>query len=326
VLALPFALDAALRAWRERGQWISRLVPVVALPLAAALVWRVVLTLAGGSAWHTWVFSSHAGDGPYVVAARAMFGLEGTLYLRQNLANAFVVNYLWLPALLAVVTVVLLVRRSIDSRHRRLAGLVLGLAVLYAWTTLTFPTFTEPRYATPLTMLTILFVMLGLPRWPRRARPIVLGALLAAFVAGAWLPTDPVSRAIFGTTSIGGEQIYDTPVRERGPDRIDVNFALLRATRRGNERLRRVFATDAVLVTGDCDTMKLGEKLFTVGAYPNAFRREFPHLRPLRCVPVAKLAAGAATGKRHIALVRTPEEDAANLPLGISGPSIVVVR
>src|SRR4029079_11193409 len=122
--------------------------------------------------------SSHADDGPYVVAGRAMLGLEHWLYLRQNLANAFVVNYLWLPALLAVVTLVLLVRRATDPAQRRVAALVVALALLYAWTTLTFPTFTEPRYATPLTMLTFLLVLLGLPQWPRVARPVVLGALL----------------------------------------------------------------------------------------------------------------------------------------------------
>src|SRR6185503_21068436 len=99
-------------------------------------------------------------------------------------------------------TLVLLVRRATDPAQRRVAALVVALALLYAWTTLTFPTFTEPRYATPLTMLTILLVLLGLPQWPRVARPVVLGALLVVFVAGAWSPTDPVSRALFGMTSI----------------------------------------------------------------------------------------------------------------------------
>ena len=58
----------------------------------------------GRQPWHTWVLSDHADDGPYVVAIRAMLGLEKGIYLRQNLANAFIVNYLWLPALLALVT------------------------------------------------------------------------------------------------------------------------------------------------------------------------------------------------------------------------------
>jgi hypothetical protein len=326
VLVLPFAVDAVLAARRERESWLRRVALVAGPSVAAALGWRVVLALLGGSSWHAWVFSSHADDGPYVVAGRAMLGLEHWLYLRQNLANAFVVNYLWLPALLAVVTLVLLVRRATDPAQRRVAALVVALALLYAWTTLTFPTFTEPRYATPLTMLTILLVLLGLPQWPRVARPVVLGALLVVFVAGAWSPTDPVSRALFGTTSIGGERVYDTDVHQRGPDRIDLNFALLRITRGVNDRLRRIYSTDAALVTGDCNTLKFGEKLFTVGSFPEAFDRDLPGARPLRCVPISELPSGAATGPEHIVLVRTPEEDARKTPLGISGPSILVVR
>ena len=101
----------------------------------------------------------------------------------------------------------------------------------------------------PLTTVTILLVLLGLPLWPRLARPVVVGALLVVFAAGTWAPTDPVSRALFGTTSVGGEQIYDTAERMRGPDRMAVNLAQLRASRRVNARLRRIFATDATLVT-----------------------------------------------------------------------------
>ena len=74
-------------------------------------------------------------------------------------------------------------------------------------------------------MLTLLLVFIGLRQWPRRAQPVIIGALLFVFVAGAWSPTDPVSRKIWGTTSVGGEQIYDTAERQRGPDRMNINFA-----------------------------------------------------------------------------------------------------
>jgi hypothetical protein len=325
-LVLPFAVDAALvggGARRERGR---RVAYVLGIPVAAALAWRIVLSLAGGSAWHTWVLSTHASDGPYVVAVRGMLGLERAVFFRENLANAFVVNYLWLPAALAVATLVLLARGRASAALQRPAALVAGLAAVYAWTTLTFPTYAEPRYAAPLTMLTILFVCLGLPLWPRRARPVVLGALIVAFAAGAWSPTDPVSRAIYGTTSVGGEQVYDTDALWRGPDRVDVNFSLLNASRRINSRLRRVYATDVTLVTGDCDAMKFGEKLYSVGYTPSAYDHGIPGARPLKCVPVKDLPAGAATGKDKIALVRTPEEDASDQPPAISGPSIVVIH
>jgi hypothetical protein len=142
---------------------------------------------------------------------------------------------------------------------------------------------------------------------------------LLAFALGAWSPVDPVSRWLFGTTSVGGETIYDTPAIQRGPDRIVVNFAVLRATRRLNAQLRQIYAADVVLVTGDCDTMKLGEKLYSVGLVPHAYAGALPGVRPLRCVPLRELPAGAAAGAQRIALVRTPRTRRPAAPYGSAG-------
>ena len=225
------------------------------------------------------------------------------MYWHQNLANAFIVNYLWVPALLAVAAIVLAIRNPAAAaivpsgnpsdprraRCRRAIALLAGLGLIYAWTTLTFPTFTEPRYATPLTLVTLLIALVGLPLWPARARPLVIGVLIVVFAAGSWSPTDPVSRRLYGIASVGGEQIYDTAELQRGPDRMVVNYAILRASHRMNARLRRIFASGATLVTGDCNAMKFGEKLFSVGFQASAFDRGIPGARPLRCVPVDQL-------------------------------------
>ncbi len=323
-LVLPFALLVAFAGART-GR-LRRAGLVFALPVAAAIVWRIVLAIAGGKPWASWVESSHAGDGPYVVALRAILGLEPKLFLRQNLANGLIVNFLWLPTLLAVATLVLLWRRPAPAPLRRAVALVAGLALVYAWTTLTFPTFTIPRYAVPLTLCTLLLALLGLPLWPARGRPFVLGALLLAFALGAWGPADPVSRALFGTTSVGGQRIYDTAEVSRGPDRMVVNFAVLRATQAMNGRLREIYASGAGLVTGDCNAMKLGEKLYSVGLAPTAYAGELPGARPLRCVPLDELTPGANTGSDRVALVRTAEDEANGAPVPLTGSSVIVVR
>ena len=326
VFVAPFALYALLIDAPDLRARIIRVAYVAGLPVASELLWRLVLKINDAAPWSTWVFSDHADDGSYVVALRAMFGFESGEYFRQNMANAFIVNWLWLPALLAIVTLVLIFRRPSPAFVRRAAVLVVGCCVIYTWTTLTFPTFTEPRYATPLIMLTILVVFVGLSQWPRRAQPVVLGALLFVFVAGAWAPTDPVSRKLFGTVSVGGEQIYNTNERHRGPDRMDINFSLLNATERRNARLRRIYASGATLVAGDCNSMKFGEKLYSVGLHADAFDRGIPGARPLKCVFPQELPPDAANGPEKIALVRTPEEDAAGEPLAVSGPSIIVIH
>lgn len=324
VLVLPFAVYVALVGGSGK---LRRGALVLAPSVAAVIGWRIILAIAGGNSWHTWIVSKHADDGPYVVALRAIFGLEGSVYWRQNLANAFIVNYLWVPALLAVVAIVLAIRKPAATAIRRAIALLAGLAVIYAWTTLTFPTFTEPRYAAPLTLTTLLIALIGLPLWSARWRPVIIGVLIVAFAAGSWSPTDPVSRKFFGTTSVGGEQIYNTAERQRGPDRMVINYAILRASHRMNARLRRIFASGATMVTGDCNAMKFGEKLFSVGFQASAFDRGIPGARAgLKCVPVDQLPPGAANGSDRIALVRTPEEDAQNQPPAVTGRSVVVIH
>jgi hypothetical protein len=93
-----------------------------------------------------------------------------------------------------------------------------------------------------------------------------------------------------------------------------------------NARLRRLFATDATLVTGDCDTMKFAEKLFSVGLTPRVYDRDIPGARPLRCVREDDLPPGAGTGPEQIAVVRTVEDEATGRPLPLTGRSVVVVH
>ena len=324
-LVVPFAVDAALSGGGTRQERVRRVVVVAGLPILVALMWRFALEIAGGSPWHTWVLSTHADDGPYVVAIRGMLGLEKGIYLRQNLTNAFIVNYLWLPALLALATLGLIVRRS-TRRERRVAALLVGIAVVYAWTTLTFPTFTEPRYAMPLILVTVLIVAARAPALaapgaavrPRRADLHVPGRRLGA------------DRPDLALRVRHGERRRRADLQHRraaaGPGQDDDQ--LRRAARQppAQRAPRRVFATDATLVTGDCNAMKFGEKLFSVGFTPGAYDRAIPGARPLKCVLPKDLPPGAANGPDKIALVRTPEEDTANVPLAVSGPSVLVIH
>src|SRR4051812_22654621 len=161
VLVLPFGIYAALMgdpAWRERAR---RAVLVMGIPIGVSLLWRIFLKAYGGHAGDNWGNSPKAHDRPFVVAPRALFGVGKGLVLRQNIANAWIVNWLWVPALLALATLVLVYRRPASAALRRSVALMCGLGVVFAWTTLTFPTFTVPRYSTPVTMLTILVVLVG---------------------------------------------------------------------------------------------------------------------------------------------------------------------
>ena len=132
-----------------------------------------MLKASGGDAWHTWITSERADEGPFVVALRAMFGMERGLNLRQNLANALIVNWLWVPALLAVVTVVLRVAARDARAMQRSVALIGGLGGDVHLDDADLPDLHAcPRYATPLTLLVLLIMLIGLPLWPRARAPV----------------------------------------------------------------------------------------------------------------------------------------------------------
>jgi hypothetical protein len=326
LLAAPFGLYWAWigpKPWKER---LKRLVLVAGPAVVAAGVWRLILVAADAEPWRSNLLTKHTDDGSYVLGIGAMFGREGTLFLRQNLANGLIVNWLWLPTALALVTLVLCLRKSTPRPLRRAIALLTGLAVIYAWSTLTFPTFTVPRYAAPLTLFVVLVAVLGLPLYKAWMRPVVLGVLVASFLAGAWSTTDPISKKAYGTVTIGGEEIYNTAEISRGPDRMLFNLAILRADRRLNARLRRLYASDATIATGDCNAMKIGEKLYSVGLVSTAYDRALDGARPIACVPFDQLPPDAATGAARVAVLRTPEDEALQTPVPLVGPSVFVIR
>lgn len=311
LLGAPFALYALLSTRRWRDAFAVGL-PVV----ASAAVWRGVLELAGSKPWESWLLTPNADDGSVVVALRAMFGMEDGIFLRQNLANGLIMNWLWVPALLAVVTLVLVARRP--GPLRRGALLLLGLAFVYGWTALSFPTYTIARYAAPLSFFVIVLAVLGLPLYRPRLRPVPIVLLAGVFIAGAWSSNDPVSKGLWDTAEVGGEEIYDAPLEHRGPDRMAFNFEVLRATERVNATLNELYESDVTLATGDCYTMKIGEKLYSVGLHPTAYDRTFPEARAIACVPFDQVPPGT-----KVALLRSPEELAAGTPPALSGPDVI---
>jgi len=67
--------------------------------------------------------------------------------------------------------------------------------------------------------------------------------------------------------------------------------------------------------------------MYIIRLAPEAYDRAFPGARPLACVPLDQIPPGAAQGPPGtLALLRSPEEVAAGVPLPIRGPAVLVVR
>ena len=80
-------------------------------------------------------------------------------------------------------------------------------------------------------------------------------------------------------------------------------------------------------MTGDCDSMKFGEKLFSVGFTPSVYDRGIPGARPLQLR--ARERAAARRRERHgedRARRGRSRRDAAASRSPVDGPAIVVIH
>lgn len=133
-------------------------------------------------------------------------------------AGIFLLGFGWvMTAILAsdlAVAGARMMRRQADRElpgtdHRQLVFLAM-LAVLLTWALTSFRTWSNLRYFTLLYPLLILLSFAALLRLgiPARLRGVIVAGLVSLFLVASCRSVDPLSRAVYGTFSIGERQMY----------------------------------------------------------------------------------------------------------------------
>lgn len=201
--------DEAVRGRRRR---LLSSVGFLAIPLtlfAVHLVWWS--TAHGRSA--VWKQQGQAGPFNGVV----FFDFVDPVF-QSYAAGIFLLGFGWvLTAILGsdlVIGGVRAVRRQADRElpgtDRRLLVFLAALTVLLAWALMSFRTWSNLRYFTLLYPLLILLSFAALLRLgiPVRMRSAIIGGFVGLFLVASYRSVDPVSRAVYGTFSIGERQMY----------------------------------------------------------------------------------------------------------------------
>lgn len=191
----------------ERLQSLRARLPMV-LPFLALGSWIAYRSLSAGPVLWTPVANAPS----HALHDLVSFSLDDHVF-HAYLAVTLVMNFAWVAALPVTVD---LARRAwawglraplppVDGADPRALRDALAVAALAALLLTRYRTFANPRYFLPLHPLLLLAAYAALcrppaPRWLRRAVPATLAAL---FAASCLRTVDPVSRAVFGTFSVG---------------------------------------------------------------------------------------------------------------------------
>jgi hypothetical protein len=139
--------------------------------------------------------------------------------LRSYAAIIFVLGFAWIPTVAILADVVLgaarsarkLGDRALPGVDVKLAGYLVALTAMLVYLLTVYRTWSFPRYFVVLAPLLLIAGFISLVRLGAGAR-VVRGALAAMVVLlffSNYSSRDPVSRALFGTLSLGESTVYD---------------------------------------------------------------------------------------------------------------------
>lgn len=197
--------DAAGRRLAVAREHWALLVPVVVMA-----VFFAVQRFVQGSTWHpSGAGHEFAGFAPWYVTDPA---------LRRDLAEIFVLGFMWLPTLVLLADAFVATARRVKRLEARpLPGADAGWATLLGVATAlvvagltSYRTFGNVRYYTVLFPLLLATAFVSLVRLgvPREVRHLVALVWIGLFTLGAWRSVDPVSRWVFGTLPMGERSLY----------------------------------------------------------------------------------------------------------------------
>ncbi len=214
-----FTLHLLFRFLEEQGPPLDRAKTVVRTAWPAFVP---VALYAGFLIWWSATQGSYAvwnqGIHEHPIEGIHWFDFDDVI-LRSYAAIIFVLGFAWIPTIVILADVALgaarsarkLGDRALPGMDMKLAGYLVALTAMLVYLLTVYRTWSFPRYFVVLAPLLLVAGLISLVRLGAGAR-VVRGALAAMAVLLFFsnnTSRDPVSRALFGTLSLGESTVYD---------------------------------------------------------------------------------------------------------------------
>lgn len=282
-LIAPIAIKNKVIRLLSLGLW---LLPTVVL----VYLWDTIVTSNESTRWRESVFSESEG-GSFRVVINTFFSLWFTsVYFLRNVFNAFVFNFQWVQTAL-LIALALIQRKSkifATPSQQLLKTTFAVIGAVYVVFVLAFPTWTIPRYALPIFLITGTF--LGILISHIKNKTIRLG--LCAFILmqttlSFFVSLDPITK-LFGTYTVENEKMYALNDSIGGADSLFYNLQIAQATEKQNAQILSAITNQTDVFAVDCYELKLSERIEAIQTY-NEFYPQLQINKQLKCVDGSEL-------------------------------------
>jgi 4-amino-4-deoxy-L-arabinose transferase-like glycosyltransferase len=213
------------------------------LPFIVLYGWISYMDSLGKGVWGDWNFSEVATKGSFYTIYHNLVTL-GFLnkYAYQNWLQVLFLNFNWVYWLVILVSISFYLYKYQRLTMRGVAKLLknkthLSLIiffVLYMLIVLSFQTYTIPRYHLKADFILVVYTSISLSwlvRYNKLAHLVVLIVFLVSIIR-LFYSIDPISKFLWGRTTIVGEEVYDLGSKLSGNDGITYNFQYLSIVKR----------------------------------------------------------------------------------------------
>ena len=212
-------LHLLFRALEAQGSVMDRVKPVVRSAFPALLP---LIAFAAFLAWWSATQGSYAvwnqGIHERPVEGMHWFDFDDVIF-RSYAAIIFILGFAWVPASALLADFAIGALRSVRRMGSRalsgvdapLAAYLTALTATLAYLLTVYRTWSFPRYFVVLAPLLLLAAFISAVRLGAgpRARRLILVAMVGLMCTANFCSWDPVSRAVFGTISLGERRAYD---------------------------------------------------------------------------------------------------------------------
>lgn len=239
--------------------------PIIALLLFSS--WFFFLGRFEKQLWGDWVFSEKPANGIFqAVINNVLTGTFINPYAKENFLHLFVLNYAWVYWLIGIGGLLWL----LGKHFRKIRSWILTLPIDinlrletvfvmilfcggYTLSVLRFPTFAIPRYTLPVEVIVLVGFAYVFDRiLNKKTKGFVILFFCILTLARLFTSTDPVSRYLWKTETIGTQTFYALRHYKAGNDGITYNLEYVIAVAQRSKQIREADREGRAVYAPDC--------------------------------------------------------------------------